>query len=181
MPEIRLGKNLRRLREARGLSLRAIGEKSGFSASFLSQVENDQASPSISSLERIVGALDVTLAEFFQGVATPPSPDATPAAGLSFRSEWSKARIVYLPSGHADARILPLIVTLDPGGSSGSRPHPAQNEEFAMVLEGSVVLTTGDGEQVLVSGNALTIPPHGLRRWHNESAVHARVLIVTIR
>ncbi|MEO7986617.1 MAG: helix-turn-helix domain-containing protein [Gemmatimonadales bacterium] len=182
MPEIKLGKNVRRLREANGLSLRAVAEKSGFSASFLSQVENDQASPSITSMERIAAALGVTLGEFFQGLDTSsPAARLEPTARISFRSEWSKARIVYLAGGHADARILPLLVALDPDGSSGSRPYPALTEEFAMVLEGSVVLTTEAGEQMLGAGNAVTIPSGGLRRWHNASVLPARFLIVTVR
>jgi transcriptional regulator with XRE-family HTH domain len=60
-----LSQSLRSLREARHISLRASGEQTGFSASFLSQVENGQASPSIASMERIAAALGVTLAQFF--------------------------------------------------------------------------------------------------------------------
>jgi transcriptional regulator with XRE-family HTH domain len=65
MEELRIGGVVRRLREAQALTLRALAERSGFTASFLSQLENDQTSPSISSMERIAGALGVTLGEFF--------------------------------------------------------------------------------------------------------------------
>jgi transcriptional regulator with XRE-family HTH domain len=57
MNEIQIGAAVRRLREVRGLTLRAVADQAGFSASFLSQVENEQASPSISSMERIAAAL----------------------------------------------------------------------------------------------------------------------------
>ncbi len=182
MPEIKLGENVRRLREASGLSLRAVAERSGFSASFLSQVENDQASPSIASMERIAGALGVTMAEFFDGLK-PSGAGASlrPAVHMSMRSQWSKAHIAYLSGGQAGARIFPLIVTLDPDGSSGTRPFPAPSEEFALVLEGSVVLTTGEGEQVLATGSAVTISSGGLRRWQNVSTAPARFLIVAVR
>ena len=50
---VNLGQSLRRLRESRHISLRVLAEQTDFSASFLSQVENGQASPSISSMERI--------------------------------------------------------------------------------------------------------------------------------
>ncbi|MBA3259711.1 MAG: helix-turn-helix transcriptional regulator [Gemmatimonadales bacterium] len=45
MPDANLGESMRRLREEQQLSLRALAERTGFSASFLSQVENGQASP----------------------------------------------------------------------------------------------------------------------------------------
>ena len=60
--EQRLGPELKRLREAGGISLRLLADRAGFSASFISQVENGQASPSIASLEKIAATLGVTLA-----------------------------------------------------------------------------------------------------------------------
>ncbi len=182
MAEIKLGSTVRRLREAKKLSLRAIAEQSGFSASFISQVENDQASPSIASLERIAGAFGLTLAEFFQELDGPdPSARLEPESRVTFRSEWSKARVAYLSTGHPAARILPLLVTLDAEGSSGSRPFPAPSEEFALVLEGPVVLTTVRGDQVLETGQAVTVQSGEARRWHNASGAPVRLLIVAVR
>ena len=68
-----VGKVIRRLRDRTGLSVRGLASKSGFSPSFISQVELGQASPSIASLEKIASALDVTLGEFFEkGIPDPP-------------------------------------------------------------------------------------------------------------
>jgi XRE family transcriptional regulator, regulator of sulfur utilization len=179
MAQARLGQAVRRLREARGLSLRAVAEQAGFSASFLSQVENEQASPSIASMERIASALGVTLGEFFQNAARKRSSAVVrPSAHVTLHSEWSKARIESLASEGSDGRLQPMLVTLEPGGSSGKRAHPALSEEFALVLEGSVVLTTREGEQVLTTGDAVTVDAGGQRRWQNVSTTPVRILIV---
>jgi XRE family transcriptional regulator, regulator of sulfur utilization len=179
MTEARLGQAVRRLREARGLSLRAVAEQAGFSASFLSQVENEQASPSIASMERIAAALGVTLGEFFQSTARKRSVAVVrPAAHVSLQSEWSKARMESLASGAPAGRLQPMVVTLEPGGSSGKQPYPALREEFALVLQGAVVLTTPNGEHTLVTGDAVTIDAGGERRWQNVSADPVRILIV---
>jgi transcriptional regulator with XRE-family HTH domain len=45
--------------------LKVLAEQTGFSVSFLSQVENGQASHSISTMEHIATALGVTLGQFF--------------------------------------------------------------------------------------------------------------------
>ena len=50
---------VRVLRRERGLTQQELGRKSGLSRSFLSQVENGNRVPSLSSLTRISAALDV--------------------------------------------------------------------------------------------------------------------------
>ena len=51
-----VGERIRALREATGLSLRALATASKLSASFLSQVERSQVDPSVSSLRRVAAA-----------------------------------------------------------------------------------------------------------------------------
>jgi transcriptional regulator with XRE-family HTH domain len=181
MGDSNLGHSVRQLREEQGLSLRALAERIGFSASFLSQVENGQASPSISSMERIASALGVTLGEFFQLAAADARPVTRADARPVLESEWSKGRIEALGAGISGGRMAPVLVTLEPGGSSGKRAHESAREEFALVLEGRVELTLDEREQTLAVGDAVTIRPGAMRRWHNASEVPARILIVAAR
>ena len=69
---MQIGPRLRGLRQTTRLSLRALAEQAGFSASFLSLVENDKVSPSVASLERIAAVFGLSLAEFFQGAEELP-------------------------------------------------------------------------------------------------------------
>ena len=175
----RLGEVVRLLRERQHLGLRTLAERTGFSASFLSQVENGQASPSIASLQRIATALGVTLAEFFATTAAEPTaPVVRVASRRGLTSEWSRARIEALAAPRRRARLHPLLVTLDPGGQSGRGVRPAENEEFALVLEGEVVLTLGTAEHTLVSGDAATIPAGTPRQWANTADRVTRIVIV---
>jgi transcriptional regulator with XRE-family HTH domain len=64
--ELELGKRIRAAREARGASLRSVAATAGVSESFLSQVERGVASPSVASLRAIAGALDTSIAAFFE-------------------------------------------------------------------------------------------------------------------
>jgi transcriptional regulator with XRE-family HTH domain len=54
-----LGARVRELRHERGLTLKALGRRAGLSHPFLSQLERGLARPSVGSVERIAGALDV--------------------------------------------------------------------------------------------------------------------------
>ena len=69
-----VGLAIRALRESKHISVRALATASGFSSSFISQVENGLASPSISSLQEIAHALGTSLGQFFNALET-TTPD----------------------------------------------------------------------------------------------------------
>ena len=60
---LRVGAAVRRRRRALDLTLAVVAERSGLSVPFLSQVENDRARPSRSSLEKVADALRTTAVE----------------------------------------------------------------------------------------------------------------------
>lgn len=179
-PEYQVGEPLRELREQRGLSVRALAAAAGFSPSFISQVENNQASPSISSLEKIVACLDVTLAEFFQARTGRSSPVVRAAQRPRIESGWSKAGIEALGASPT-SRLEPILITLRTGGASGKRPHTLPYEQFALVLAGEVVLALDGEDYVLAAGDAATIAPQNPYRWMNASPEPAQLLVISYR
>ena len=177
-----VGKHVRRLRTENGISLRGLASQTGFSPSFMSQVENGQVSPSISSMERIAEALGVTLGEFFAAAAEGEGGlivRAVDRQGLT--SAWSSAEIEALSMPRPAVRLDPVLITLHPGGRSAKHPYAHSREEFAFVLEGRVTLTLGPDRHRLKKGDAATILPQELRLWVNEFARPARILIVSGR
>ena len=59
-----LGHRIRARRQELGLSLRELAGRVGLTASFLSQIDRDLASPSIESLRKISDALEVPIFHF---------------------------------------------------------------------------------------------------------------------
>jgi transcriptional regulator with XRE-family HTH domain len=174
-----IGHHVRRLRRRVGLTTRALGSRTGFSASFISQLENGLVSPSIASMQKIAVALGVTLGEFF----TVASEGATgPLVRVKertrFQSSWSNAGMEALGSGR---RLESVLMTLEPGGRSGKHPSGQPHEEFAFVLKGPVALTRGPDRHVLRTGDAVTFLPGELRLWDNVGRGLARVLVVSLR
>jgi transcriptional regulator with XRE-family HTH domain len=51
---------LKRLREKKGLTVRALASKAQMTAAHVSNVENGKADPSLSALQRLAAALGVT-------------------------------------------------------------------------------------------------------------------------
>ena len=66
-----VGERIRQRRKELGYSLRALGIRTNLTASFLSQVENNQSSPSLASLQRIATALEVPMFAFLNGAHQP--------------------------------------------------------------------------------------------------------------
>jgi len=181
MIEKNLGIVVRQLRESRGLSLRNLAEHSGFSAAFLSQVENAQASPSISSMERIAHALGVSLGDFFRATEDRHSSIVRADERVGLRSQWSQARIEALCTNHPGRKLEGSVITIQPGGMSGKQAYALSHEAIAVIFEGELELTLRDEKHRLQRGDAVTIWADVPRRWHNVSDKVAQVLIVTAR
>ena len=78
-----IGTRLRQLREQRQLSHGDIEERTGLLRSYVSRVENSHIVPSLETVERFAGVLDVPLYQlFFAGGEAPPTPSLTPRETL---------------------------------------------------------------------------------------------------
>ncbi len=60
---VTIGDNLRNVRRARNLTLKDLGQRTGLSASQLSQIERAESSASVSTLFRVATALDLTITD----------------------------------------------------------------------------------------------------------------------
>lgn len=176
-----LGAAIRRLREKHRLSVRTLARKCGFSPSFISQVELNQASPSLTSLEQIARGLGVTVGQFFEA-ATSPGPIVVRSSERSvLQSEWSRSQIESLGHAGIDSRLEALLITIRSGGRSGGHMHSRETELFAVVFAGEVRLQLGETTQILRRGDAVTIPPGTPHRWENKGAKDAQLLKVIPR
>ena len=70
MPSIstRLGRRIYELRRASDYSQEELAERAGISVSYLSMIERAERTPHIKTLQMLASALDISIAEIFQGV-----------------------------------------------------------------------------------------------------------------
>ena len=176
-----VGEVIRQLRERHHLSIRTLASKSGFSPSFISQVENGQASPSIASLERLAVALSVRLGDLFRTEDSPSLGPIRAGARPVVQSEWSKATLECVAAPSRRSAWQAMMVTLSPGGVSGKGTHVSATEQFTLIFEGEVVLTLDSQEHVLQRGDAITIPSGVRHRWENRKNAPGQIVIVTLR
>jgi transcriptional regulator with XRE-family HTH domain len=159
--------------------VRALAARAGCSPSFISQVEHGQASPSISSLERLVQALGMTLGDFFRATTPPAVVRSHERAALI--NSLSGAQIEALTPAGAGYELESLLITLEPGGQSDSQPSARGGEAFAFVCEGDVQLTLGEAVHHLTRGDAATFSGETPHRWQNAGRDPARIVVVSTR
>jgi transcriptional regulator with XRE-family HTH domain len=153
-PRLNVGREARRWRRDRGLTLAQVGERSGLNVGYLSQIENDKAVPSLEALAAIAVALDVPPAWLLLDGSAPPRiiraaerPRAAgPAGGGSSEVDAGTSR---------DLRI--IEVTVPPGASTGVHAH--QGDEHHVILAGRFRMTQGEHTVELGPGDYLAWDP----------------------
>jgi XRE family transcriptional regulator, regulator of sulfur utilization len=180
--ELKIGARVKAERQRLGLTLRALAERTGFSASFLSQVELDQTSPSLASLAKLAHALGVTLSSLLAEQEAPSEVTVIRARERgALRSEWSKASVsTLLPKG-ADERMSVMMIELEPGGRSGNPGDVLSGREFALAIKGTITLRLGSAEQRLGPGDSAYYEASLGPRWSNPGKVRCQILIVNVR
>lgn len=169
------GRLLRRLREARGLSLREAGRRAGLSTSFVSALERGATGASVASLQRLATAYDTTLAELFGDHRR--SSDRLVRAGEREPLRLAVPGVRIESLARAATRLEPHLFVLAPGASSeGSYAH--EGEEFLYLLTGSLTVWVGDDEvhHLAEPGDALSFPSTLPHRWRNDAERETQLL-----
>ena len=186
-----IGDRLREVRNARGLSLRAMAARLGVSASLISQVETGRARPSVQTLYAIAAELGISLDELLfsdarhvgEDEANGTEPGAIPEIRLPADpvQRAGNRTAIRLASGVIWERLttasIPnvdfLRVTYEVGGAS-SPEHEFQRhagQEWGYVLSGTLAVTIGFDEVVLGPGDSIAFDsttPHRLANVGDE-------------
>jgi len=176
---MQVGVEIKRLRQNKGMTIRALAEKTGLSIGFISNVEHEINSPTISSLQRICEALDTDIVSFFK-----------PAFSTSIVSRKGDCQHLQMPARtRTTCDLFPLInrklqpsyITMDPGGYYGDPPLKHKGEEVCMVISGEIELTAGDDRYILEEGDCIYIESNVPHQIRNKGTERAKTIWVTLR
>ncbi len=175
--EVKVGERIRQLRRGGGLSIRTLAELSELNVNTLSLIENNKASPSVSTLQQIAVALRVPIAAFFE-TESPKKNLVFQKAGQRPRAEFSYGMLEDLGAGLTLRGGQPLLVVLQPGADSGPTPIVHTGFEFVYCLEGSLSYVIQDKNYLLMPGDSLIFEAHLPHRWGNTGATATRSLLI---
>ena len=174
-----IGKKLRELRKGNRLTLREVAEKAGCTESYISQLENGNANPSISTLKKIAAVFNVQVVDFFidQAKEDPVVLRREERIDMEFK-DGGKTKIQAMVKNPRNKRMVAFYTTIEPGGgSSGLYTHIG--EEFGLILSGQMELTIEDTTYHLEEGDSFyfsSARPHGFANKTKKKAVIAWVV-----
>jgi transcriptional regulator with XRE-family HTH domain len=172
-----VGRQLRRLRRARGMTLAQLAARAGCSDGYLSSIENGAITPTLSALSTLAAVLAADVGAFFHGAGE--EPVQVHRAGSRPRLRISpKASQTYaiLTSRRLEPSFTALIEDLAPERDETSYRY--FGERFLVVLEGSLVFTIGAEEHELVPFDTLHYSSHPAHHARVTSQSPARILWV---
>lgn len=137
-----IGNKLKELRVLKGLTQEELADRSELSKGFISQLERNLTSPSITTLMDILQCLGTSIGEFFN-----EAPDEQIVFGkqdyfVKEDTEYKNEIKWIIPNAQKNT-IEPIYLTLQTGGSTcPDTPH--EGEEFGYVLQGAVSIHLGN-------------------------------------
>ena len=175
--EINVGRRLRELRNERGLSIRALAERSGLNVNTLSMIENSKTSPSVSTLQQVATALEVPINTFFE-TQIYPQAIVYQRAGNRQSAAFTHGTLADLGAGFARSDLEPFVVTLESQADSGDTPIVHTGLEFVYCLEGCITYEVEGETFTLDSGDSLLFEAHLPHRWRNAGNTPSRSLLL---
>jgi transcriptional regulator with XRE-family HTH domain len=164
---LEIGSKIRAIRKRKKITIAQMCEGTGLSKGFISNVENNNTSPSINTLQTISNFLGVPLPylllEKKQHMRVIKKTERT-------HSTFNNLKIEHLSS---KGGLRMMLVEFPPGASMGEA-NAHEGEECHLVLEGRVIAEQGEDSMIIEEGDSFSwnaSVPHFVKNIGEEKAV----------
>lgn len=187
MYEYNIGAKVKELRRAKKLTLQAVANETGFSTSLISQIENDNVSPPITTLAKIAHFFNVKIGHFFAESEEECSyeilrdnertvvPKFVSVDGTNhgyFHESLSVCK--------QNKKMDPFLVKLNEKvANTGTCSH--NGEEFLFVMKGTAELVLDDQHTALSEGDSVYFDASIRHRLLSSGCGEVKVLAVVVR
>lgn len=170
-----VGRKLKAARTAFGLSQRELAKRAGVTNGMVSLIEQERVSPSVGSLQKILAAFPMTLAEFFTRDLGGPDDVVYRARELpNMGTGPVEYRLV--AASRRDRRMSILSEVYAPGADTGEDLLAHAGEEGGVIVEGELELTVAGRTWLLGAGDAYYFDSRLPHRFRNTGKVPARLV-----
>ena len=183
---VAVGPRVKALREAEGLSLRDLAERSGVSAPMLSQVERGETSPTLQVAARIASGLQLRLSQLLRLDEQDTRHDRAPGERRAGGTDGHRYEVLTPPLPGQRAEV--SRHTLAPGAATGGPGDPPMHEpgarETTVVEAGELRLLIDGAEHALAAGDCVTFDadlPHHFENHGKEEAVLLAIVSAGLR
>ena len=169
-----IGIKIKDLRNKCSLTQEELANRCDLTKGYISQLENDLTSPSISTLTDILTALGTNLKDFF-------SDDEEQIVFTDddyFEKEDEHSKITWLVPNSQKNEMEPILFKLAPH-SKTDLDYPHEGQEFGYVLSGAITLVYGNKEVKCKKGETFYFTTDKNHYLINNGNVEAVIIWVT--
>lgn len=175
---IQIGARLKVVREQNGLSQRELAKRSSVTHSSISMIEQGQHSPSVSSLEKILSGIPMTLAQFFVFDPLNATQVVYRSSELAAQQKHNSAIIVQdIPHKNPQLSLIFQKIILSAGADMGAVPRISNHAISAIVIAGQLELTANMHVSALDVGDAFSLSVLQPYRLRNLSPTDECILL----
>lgn len=154
-----VGKEIRRLRTMRAMTLEQLARSARVSAGLLSQIERGRGNPSFNTLVSVAHALGTSIARLVAGeqrVSPVVRRHERRRLDLATGQRAESSMVAELLNLRPDSLLEVIRIEAPPGYTTEDTPYSHQGEEFGLVLEGVHAVTVGGSRYVLEAGDSIS-------------------------
>lgn len=176
---MKIGARVKDLRICQRVTLSELAKKTGLTTSFLSQLERDISSPSVSSLEKIAEALDTKVGYFFEREEGKELIFIKKGMDRKVIDKEKNISCEKLASGLLNIKMQPQVFTLGIGAELSKDIIRPEGEKFGLVLKGRVELLCNSEKLTLEEGDSIYCAhTQKLGKVTNIAETEAKILLV---
>ena len=161
-----IGAKLRSTRLAQALTIADVATATGLSTGFISRVERDETSPSVSTLVTLCQVLSLPLGSLFEA---PENEVISLADAPRIKMGGSRA-VEHLLTPRSESRVQVLRSLLEAGATGGEELYTINCDvEIVHVLSGTLRVRLVGGTVDLLTGDTMTLAGREPHSWDNNS------------
>lgn len=168
-----LGARLRASRRAQGLTIEQVADATRLTKGFISRVERDETSPSVTTLYTLCQVLSLPIGSLFESADTEVvALDDAPLINMG-----GHGAIERMVTPRSQSRVQVLRSTLQPGADGGAELYTINCDvEVVHVVTGQMAIDFSDKTVSLNEGDTLTFAGREPHTWRNPGSVATEVM-----
>lgn len=178
-----LGARLRQLRREQKVTLVELAKATGVDTATISRIETGHMTGTLESHIKLAAALGVKITDLYAGIEEARTKEGVSVQSATARTEVyvhqaGKHSIAMLTTDVLKKKFMPVLITIEPGGSTHREEAKVGTERFLYILEGELEAKIGEAVHKLKRGSTLYFDASIPHAFYNNGKRTAKCLSI---
>jgi transcriptional regulator with XRE-family HTH domain len=169
-----IGGRIRRLREAKGLSLESLSQDTGYPVDFLKEIEEGKTAPPVAVVLQLGRVFKVDMDQLQEN----RNKEAFKKRTASHKKRVASYAYTPLTTPGEEKHLRAYRITIDPETVHKGVEYHHEGEEFIYVLHGGLTIQVGQNTSTLKKGECINFDSSLSHKLSNPTREKAELLVV---